>query len=131
MGLHGVCRRLLPSFSAIEHPEIEGGSAAGQSQREYSGILVMFGSTASLAVKGSLNGAVQMMRLVHVLWPSRHNGLIRRNKKSYRCLTKTGGGWCIIQQTECISEHHSQDCIVLFALTWVGVSIVHTQLLIL
>lgn len=82
MGLHGVCQALLPSLSAIQHPEIERESAAGQSQKQYAGILVMFGSTGSLAVKGSLNGAVQVAGSVHVLWPSRCNGLIRRNERN-------------------------------------------------
>lgn len=53
MGLYGVYRGLLPSFAAIQHPGIERESAAGQSQGEYPGILGMFGSTDSLALKGS------------------------------------------------------------------------------
>lgn len=81
MGLHGVCRGLLPSFSAVQHPEIERGSAAGQSQRECSGMLVTFGSTGSLAGKGCLKGAVRVTGLDPVLWPSRCNGLVRRNER--------------------------------------------------
>lgn len=49
-------------------------------------------------------------------------------KQKYHCFTKAGGGWCIIQQTECISAPR----IVLFCLPllkWVYVA--HTQLLIL
>lgn len=53
MGLHGVCWGVLLSFSTVQHPEIEEGSAAGQSQMEYSRILDMFESTKSLAVKGN------------------------------------------------------------------------------
>lgn len=61
MQLHGVSQGLLP---AVQHI-IERGSEAGESQREYSGILVMFRNTASLVLKRSLNGAVQVMGLVH------------------------------------------------------------------
>jgi len=80
MGLHRVCWGLLPNISAVQHPEIEVGSAAGQSQRAYFGLLVVFGSTDSCAAKGTLNRAVRVMELVRVLWPSRCNGLTRRNK---------------------------------------------------
>lgn len=92
MGSVGVFLPVSQLFNTLKQ---RGGQQLAKARQNTPGFWICLGAQIMFPWKRVLNRPVQVMGSVHVLWPSRCNGLIRRNERNRGIAVSQSWGWLV------------------------------------